>query len=173
MSLVQLQPKQSYTLLKGLGQATCLIVQIPCALVIGQYDPSHSRGRGARIERWAMLCTRSWNLLTHVIPFRSAKVTSEPPSLPNFIIDPSATIFLNAIMIYTSALLMHYVLGTDNRYQDRFLWLGGLLGILVGVFYLWSGSGLHALKDAIPMSITTTLALGQLCCSIGSWFVVT
>ncbi len=81
-------------------------------------------------------------------------------------IDPSAAMFINAIMIYASAALVSYNMGGDSRHQDRFLAIGALSGILIGVSLAWSGSGLEALKDSIPISITTALTLGQL------WHVV-
>lgn len=77
-------------------------------------------------------------------------------------LNPSAAIFVNAVMIYTSAVLLSYTLGVDNKHQGRILWLGGLVGILVGVSFIWLGSGLEALKDTIPISITTGLMMSQL-----------
>ena len=76
--------------------------------------------------------------------------------------DPSAAIFINAVMIYASAVLVSYNMAGDTRHQDRFVAIGALLGILVGVSLLWRGSSLEALKDSIPISITIALTLSQL-----------
>ena len=65
-------------------------------------------------------------------------------------------------MIYTSAVLLFYNLGNDNRYQDQILMLGGFLGMLVGASSMWLGLGLEALKDSMPISITIVLTVGQL-----------
>jgi hypothetical protein len=80
-------------------------------------------------------------------------------SIPNFIIDPSAFVFLNAIMLYGSAVLFFYNIGIDDQYQDVFLFLGALFGMLVGALASWSYWSMEVFTDCIPITITAALSL--------------
>lgn len=62
-------------------------------------------------------------------------------------------------MIYGSAVLLFYNIGIDNQYQDTFLALGALSGLLVGALTSWSSWSLDAFTDYIPITITAALLL--------------
>jgi len=148
--------------LATLGLMACLILQCICAVIISQYSPSHSMKGEERFKKFIALCESAYlNSSLRIIHIPIPKST-DTLSVPNFMIDPSAAIFINAVMIHASAALVSYNMGGDRRHQDRFLAMGAILGILVGVSLASSGSSLEAFKDSIPISITTALMLGQL-----------
>jgi len=149
-------------LAKGLKLATILIVQVICAFIISQYSISHTRKGEGRLER--LLDTSLsiyWNsplkILRLPIP-KSIENLSEVP-IPSFIIDPSASIFLNAIMIYGSAVLLLYNIGIDDQHQDGFLLFGAVSGMLVGALASWLSWSLDVFIDYIPITITAALSL--------------
>lgn len=53
-------------------------------------------------------------------------------------------------------------MGSGRRLQDRFVAMGAISGIVVGVALAFSGSTLEVFKDSVPISITIALMLGQL-----------
>ena len=174
-------------MLMGLKLAATLGTQLICALIISQYSASHSGHGKERIAELLGLCIRAYWSVSPLFPFFvrlvslifsiqsplriaqfSVPKSADNLSLPKFIVDPSASTFINAVMLYLSAVLLSYNMGGHSRHQDRFLAFGALSGILLGVTLLWSGSGLEALKDSIPISITTALALSQIWYAIQS-----
>jgi hypothetical protein len=79
-------------------------------------------------------------------------------SVPVFMIDPSATTFMSAVMTYCSAVLL-YCSMVKGPHQDHFLMFGALLGVVSGTLASWPESDLESLKDYIPLSITAALTL--------------
>jgi hypothetical protein len=87
------------------------------------------------------------------------QLSSNPVALhvPDFDLDPSGTVFLNAVMIYGAAALVLYNVGMKNRYQDWFLAAAGLSPITVIALTSWSASYMDVMKDFLPISITAFL----------------
>ena len=65
-------------------------------------------------------------------------------------------------MIYATATLVSYNIGSARRLQDRFVAMGAISGMVIGTSLAFSGSSLEAFKDSVPISITIALMLGQL-----------
>ena len=84
------------------------------------------------------------------------------------IIDPTAAIFMSAVMIYCSAVLLYCTMG-KGQHRDRFLVFGVLLGAISGFLAYWSDSNLELLKDYIPISITGALTLSLVWHALISW----
>jgi hypothetical protein len=73
-------------------------------------------------------------------------------------------------MIYGLAVLIFYNIRKGDRYQDHFLVLGALCGILVGAVTSWYESDLEALKDYVPIAITVALMLSFVSHTALAWF---
>jgi len=168
-------------ILQGLCLIVCTIIQCICAIVISQYNPSHSMKGKERFRPILGFCERIYydvsysskspmpNTISNSSKQLSLRVVQLPKytndaSLPDSIVDPSASTFVNAVMIYASSVLISYNLAGDGQQIDRFLAVGVLSGIFMGVVSTPAGasSTLQTLKDFLPVSITVTLIMGHL-----------
>lgn len=171
-----------------LGVIFCF--QVVCAFIIGQYDPSHSneklgvlgkhlcskniapglRGRDIElITRSTFLTWPSSQLVSllsalsigPLISFK-AKQSIRNLTLPNSLCDPTPSTYINVSMLYGVLVLMFYNMQKDDRYQDYFLLVGLLCGIVAGILLTPSKLNLEMMKDSVPMSITVGLLASRL-----------
>jgi hypothetical protein len=73
-------------------------------------------------------------------------------------------------MLYVLAVLIFYNTKRDNRYQEYFVAVGLLHGIVDGAISTSPNPSLEAMKDYIPMSITIGLLASWICHILLSWF---
>jgi hypothetical protein len=174
-------------LLRHLGLSLNLMVQLFLAIIISNYSPSHSEkgmkrtaalvglwknwnqdASGVDLSSTVCLILPPWGLVTNSWEMQS-QLSNCPPEtgcvsnisgllFPQFIMDPSASTFLSAVMIYCSAVLL-YCKMEKSRHQDHFLVVGASLGAVSGTLAAWSESSMELLKDYIPLSITVALTM--------------
>jgi len=144
-------PKKPRIIRNTIGLITTISTQIICALVISQYDPSHTG-------------TVCWPLSRKICFPPSAISSSCPVSLPmpDWIFDPSSTIFANSVMIFGVAILISYTIQRNIGFQNRVLGYGALLGsFTTGLIAIIEGDG-HGIKDYMPAFIILSLLANML-----------
>jgi hypothetical protein len=154
--------------LLAMGLTTSLCAQLICDLAISQYNALHARNSPGRIAR--LLCIRNVALRPEDFKAKLARSCVSDLPVPNFVNDPSASTFVNVVMIYGLAVLIFYNIRKDDRYEDHFLTFGALCGILAGTVTSWYEWDLQALKDYIPISITAALTLSLVSHIVLAWF---
>jgi len=90
--------------------------------------------------------------------------------LPNFLCDPSSSTFVNTSMIHVLAVLVFYNTRRGDQYQDYFLAVGLLCGIVAGIMASSTHPPLEAMKDCVPIAITFGLMASWICHLILSRF---
>jgi hypothetical protein len=79
--------------------------------------------------------------------------------LPNIIADPSAVMFINAVMLYGIAVLVCYDVRKMDVYQDRVLALAVLCGsVIAGSIAAYEGD-MDLFKRYLPAVITLSLLM--------------
>jgi hypothetical protein len=156
----------------------CLIlaIQLACAIIMSNYSRSHVGKGKERVERILRLCEhwngqQSWDsnsIVCHVIPTQWNLTNYASQTQSQMIIDPTAAIFMSAVIIDCSAVLLYCIMG-KGQHRDRFLVFGVLLGAISGFLASWSDSNLELLKDYIPISITGALTVSLVWHALISW----
>jgi len=82
--------------------------------------------------------------------------------MPDWILDPSSTIFANSVMIFGVAVLVSYTIQRNIGFQNRVLGYGALLGsFTTGLIAIIEGDG-HGIKDYMPTFIILSLLANML-----------
>lgn len=112
------------------------------------------------------------NHLSVNLSFDSSSSSSCDPSLdfiPNFVLDPPAAVFFNAVMIYGSLVLLSLDKSNAARRNDYSLIFGIVIGLLAASVASWKSSHIEPFKDYLPVTITTSLALSRIWKLFGSF----
>lgn len=88
--------------------------------------------------------------------------------LPSAILDPSAAVFINCLIIYGLSVILLYDAQKDYLYQHYILGLGSFGGIVISGAMAVKECALSPLKDYMPAAITLTL-LVSLCTHTLFW----
>ena len=83
--------------------------------------------------------------------------------------DPSASAFVNAVMIYGFSVLFFSNIQEDDKYQNYFIASGALVGIMTSSLTSTSDSTLDTMKSYVPISITAALGLSLVWHSMQLW----
>jgi len=165
-------PKSSplyYKALKFTVLPANLCLQFFCAVTISQYDPAHANRELGKLGRH--LCRKNINTGSQGInrvldstvrenwfsPMSNGRLFIHIMPLPNFLCDPSSSTFVNVSMIHVFAVLVFYNTRRGDQYQDYFVAVGLLCGIVAGIIASSTHPLLEAMKDCVPISITLGL----------------
>ncbi|KAH8587898.1 hypothetical protein B0O99DRAFT_380472 [Bisporella sp. PMI_857] len=162
------------------------VIQAACIIIISRYSAIHSNKGLERIRAWfdAHLASRDaviagWLRAEIFVMYEHRELHLHFPHLfrdsiqipiPEIFIDPSATVYMNALALYCATIILCYDKCVNRQHQDYIL--TGVTGfaVVVGAYLMWTADDLQLLKGVVPLSLTIALIIAMICSSM-SWGV--